>query len=627
MTLWKKRVAFERTDPERITNTLELANRVRSAYKEMICVLTLYPEAWHMWSMWEDLQAPSSRLTADVNGDSNSATQQQATTSNAIAVLQLGQGFLPDSTLLVHAESQLVETHAALADGKAPIGAVPSDCLRVWEQFLDRAPNSLAFCIYQRLVRRYQGVDAARKVFSRARRVLASSHSSSYQLHGGPEKESGSTGVDGDGEESTKHGKTKDNGNRTMVTNRLDPSVGKQAEAYVSSSGANQRATKYVRPGTIYIGPITWHLYASHATIEHRVNKLPETAARIYELGLRKHSSFLTKPTYILKYGQLLMELQDTVNLRALLTRALAACGDLKTPHVESLWDMTLQCEEVWSVSDPSNLDNIISVERKRRAALLGKEVEDVATGLRVDGEESKLGSQNTSLSELLIGNDGSGYNVSSMIVNGMNRSVDVLDVMGLWGDGSGAAKLHSSILNFGTLDDDAETISGGKSDRSYNRRTHYTRKVASGAGTTSMGMSGLADTGSTKTATARERFQQQSGQQNAPIQLAIQQSPDWLRPFLLLLPASRLRGMVVKAPPHMVEMALSSLRNSQLPAERPDDGADNTGSLAGSKRSSSRSGGGGDDSDEDDSGPSGSGGYGTTFRARQRAKLMSMNS
>ena len=65
------------------------------------------------------------------------------------------------------------------------------------------------------------------------------------------------------------------------------------------------------------------------------------------------------------------------------------------------------------------------------------------------------------------------------------------------------------------------------------------------------------------------------------------------------------------------------SLRNSQLPSEHPSNGP---GSTTGNKRSLSQSvDGGGDDSDEDESGPSGSGGYGTTFQAQQHSKLMTI--
>lgn len=106
------------------------------------------------------------------------------------------------------------------------------------------------------------------------------------------------------------------------------------------------------------------------------------------------------------------------------------------------------------------------------------------------------------------------------------------------------------------------------------------------------------------------------AGQPTA-MMLAIQQSPEWLRPLLLMLPASRLRLPIVSKPPlHMTELALNSLRVNQLPAERP---ADTNGS---NKRRAVN--GAGDSSDEEDvsAGP----GYGDLFRSRQRARLMAHN-
>ena len=40
------------------------------------------------------------------------------------------------------------------------------------ESFLERSPNTLGFILLQQMVRRYQGIDKAREVFARARRVL-----------------------------------------------------------------------------------------------------------------------------------------------------------------------------------------------------------------------------------------------------------------------------------------------------------------------------------------------------------------------------------------------------------------------------------------------------------------------
>ncbi|OEU10200.1 hypothetical protein FRACYDRAFT_264007 [Fragilariopsis cylindrus CCMP1102] len=627
LNLWKKRCAYERTNPERLTNPQELAHRIRQAYKEMVCVLTLYPEVWHMWSTWEDTLATSTAVPTTTPSSASSETT--VADNRSIAVLQIGQGHIPDSTLLVQAHVQLVEVHALhLTNGKA------SNVLEVLENYLERAPTSLGFCLYQRLVRRYKGIDAARVIFAKARRVLFQGfdqsggnlgNSSTVQTGVGganvvATSAAKSAGTDSGMTEDSNTSGTIINGNRWMVTNRLDPSIGKGAPMGPKSMTAPEKSQDNLNTSIIKIAPgqITWHLYACHATIEHRLNKSPEIAARVYELGLRKHSSFLTKPPYVLKYAKLLLELQDTVNLRALLTRALAACGDSKNSgQVEALWDMTLQCEEMWSISEPSNIEAAIAIERKRRVALLGPDVEDVSTGSRVGLTDSRatVGSTKSSLAEQLIRVDG--YNTSSLIVNGLGRTVDVLDIMGLWGDGSGGKK----YLNRSNFDENDELIPGGKSDRSYQDRLQFAEKLAAGVNVTGI-ISGL-EPGS-KLSSARERLQQGGGPvfQNTPIQLAIQQNPEWLRNMLLLLPASRLRSPIVpKAPPHMVVQALTTLRQNKLPEERPKDDKSKE-LLSGKKRAmgDNNTGGGGDSSDEE--GPSGSGGYGTQFRSRQAARM-----
>ncbi|VEU36726.1 unnamed protein product [Pseudo-nitzschia multistriata] len=628
LTLWKKRVAYERTNPERLTNTQELAHRVRQAYKEMVCVLTLYPEVWHMWSTWEETVVTSSAAASD---DTSAANPAAVFGNRSIAVLELGQEHIPDSTLLVHAQAQLEEIHflskASSAAGTTKT-ASPGDnpALRVFEKYIERAPTSLGFCLYQRLVRRYRGKDAARQTFARARRILSHGYdagNSGLSFNAG-EKLDRAGAEPAASEDSTA---TKVNGKRWMVTNRLDPSIGSKSVSRAKSQVASNDQEDTSSSIQVAPGPITWHLYACHATIEHRLNKSPEIAGRVYELGLRKHSSFLTKPSYVLKYAKLLLELQDTVNLRALLTRALAACADSKkSGQVEALWDMTLECEELWSILEPENIEVAVAIERKRRAALLGPDIEDVSTGSRVGLSDNRttIGVQKSTLAEQLLRTDG--YDTSSLIVNGLGRTVNVLDIMGLWGDGA-SRKQHSGMLN--NTDDGAdELIPGGKSDRSYQNRLQFAHKVAAGVSLIPGTMGGSEAPGS-KLLSARERLSQQQGGagpgfQNTPIQLAIQQQPEWLRGMLLMLPASRLRSPIVpKAPPHLVVQALTSLRQNKLPEERPNDdneGKNSSSSQSGKKRSALDANGG--DSSDEDTGPTGTGGYGTQFRARQRARM-----
>jgi hypothetical protein len=99
-------------------------------------------------------------------------------------------------------------------------------------------------------------------------------------------------------------------------------------------------------------------------------------------------------------------------------------------------------------------------------------------------------------------------------------------------------------------------------------------------------------------------------------MQNAIQQAPEWLRPLLLLLPASRLHlPIVAKPPPHLTELSLSSLRQNALPTERPAD------TTNGSNKRKSSGNTGGDSSDEENGGKK-AGGYGSQFRSRQRARM-----
>ena len=581
--LWKIRTGYERTNPERLAHN-DLCHRIRQGYKEMVCALTHHPECWHMWSMWEE--------TAKESNSSN----------RAIAVLQRARQFIPDSTLLVQAQAQLVELH----------NPKPEECLKVLESFLEIAPNTLGYTLYQQLVRRYKGIPAARTVFAKARRVLATSVETSEKQS---KQEDGAEGNEMETEEE-------ENGKRWMVTNRLDPSIGggttpsQPAEVVTSKMDESETGVDSSQQ-KLKPGPITWHLYASHATIEHRLNRSPEIAARVYELGLRKHASFLTKPAYVLRYAHLLLELQDTVNLRALLARALAACKESKSPAVAALWDMTLQFETLMSIADPSNVKEAIAIERKRRAALLGADTEDVCSGGRIGvGEAATIGAQKTTVAEQLVRSDG--YDVSSMIVNGMSRSVEVLNVMGLWGSGASSASvglLRTPAAKVAGMEEE-EDIPGGQSDETYQRRLQFAALAASGGSMESVG-----DTGS-KFLTARERLQQTAtAPQGSAINMALQQSPEWLRDLLLLLPASKLRTPVFNKPPlYMTEMALQTLKNSNLPAERPQDDkktAVNGKGLLGTKRGLD-----GDSSDEEN-GVRSSGGYGSQFRARQRARQL----
>ena len=589
LTLWKKRCSYERTNPERLESAA-LTIRVRQAYKEMICVLTRHPEAWHMWSSWEILQSGSDNKL-----------------DYAVSVLELGQQHIPDCTLLAYAEVQLIESHTDS----------PADCIGVMENFLERSPNTLGFVLYQQIVRRYKGMQEARSVFSHARRVLKEGAAAHY-AEGVPTVEAKQEVTQSEaGEDVTVKAVVADSGNRHMVTNRLNPEVGKAGKSVQATTGNNSSGDDFPidESGVKLIpGPITWQLYASHATMEHRLNNFPAIAARVYELGLRKHISFLTKAPYVLRYAQLLMELRDMENLRALLTRAVAACeaSEGNAAAAAAFLDMTLRFESLLAGTDPANLVSMRRMEQKRNASLMGAEVEDVATGGLVGmGDQGvAVGSTKSTIAEQLVRVEG--YDVSSNIVNGMTRLINVLEVTGLWGDGDGSSARQARLTSR-----DYDWDAGGQSDACYQRRLNFQRRSASGLSIEAA----LEGEGGSKHLSARERLQQGSGTINQPaqssaVQLAIQQAPEWLHPLLNLLPASRHRAAILsKPPPHMVEMALTSLRNDALPAERPSGKNGNA-----NKRQDN----GGESSDEEDL--FGGGGYGSEFRARQKKRQMTSN-
>jgi Suppressor of forked protein (Suf) len=590
LSLWKKRCAYERTNPERLGQD-ELIHRIRQAYKDFVCTFTLYPEAWHTWSTWELLQT----------GTHKESTKVEC----SIAVLQLAQVHIQDCTLLVYAESQVLELYSDQ----------PDSCIAVMERFLEKYPNTLGYVLFQQMIRRYKGKDEARSVFAKARRVLK---------YIGDNNE----GVSGEKTEEIKDSETDDQGvasssiltgtnHHRMVTNRLDPAIcsssndieppqKSQEDGDIETSGETE--TKVIP------GPITWQLYAAHATMEHRLNHSATTAARVYELGLRKHGSFLTNAQYVLRYAQLLLELQDTENLRALLTRAVAACeaDGNKGDAAAALWDMTLRFESIMSGSDPRNIALLKTVERRRHAALYGPEMEDVATGSLSSGNDViQVSGQKISISEQLIRTEG--YDVSSSIVSGFSRAVNVLEVMGLWGsDVSILGRRKKRLFNA----NDDELRAGSKSDASFQRRLNFQKQLEAGESIDSF----IGTDSISKLSSARERLVGTGITTTGPSSaaaLAIQQSPEWLRPLLNCLPASRLRTAILGKPPlHLVEMALSTLRSSTLPADRPTDILE--GSIP-RKRTLEE----GDDSeDENDTVGGIGGGYGNQFRARQKARI-----
>ena len=120
----------------------------------------------------------------------------------------------------------------------------------------------------------------------------------------------------------------------------------------------------------------------------------------------------------------------------------------------------------------------------------------------------------------------------------------------------------------------------------------------------------------------ARDRLMQQqatAAQANAAATIA-PGSPEWLRLLILHLPRVPPHRLGQRPPPHLIEMALASLKSNDLPAERPVDpvptavmGVPGMSAVDASAPSDPRKrkrgpggGGGGDSSDEENGGDEG---------------------
>ena len=667
LSRWTTRVSYERTNPERVSSA-DLTKRVRATYKEYAACFQRHPEVWDSWSAWEFLHSTSSS-DSGAGGGAVKLTGKimRKRAAMAEAVLCLGANNVPDCALLVLQRASVLERYG----GRAGEGGGEA-AIHLLSEYALTNPSTLIFVSLQKLVRKHVGVVAARAVFSKARRKLrvraedcvdgsSTERQSSVIVADDADGNKGSDEAVGSGK-SGKAGVKEGRGGGRMVTTRLAPSI---------AAGAVPKAAKDAAT-TAKGGIITHHLYSSHADIERYLNTSPHVAARVYELGLRRHRTFLTVPAYVLGYANLLLELGDWSNLRGLLARSVGACeeetaragsesdGDndastrARREASRPLWDAYLKIEALIScASGGGDADPVQAVEARRRKALYGPTSR--SNGADGSGEDvvcgafgAVEGSQHSNVADTLIRSDG--YDSSSMIANGLGRLVDSLQVCGLVGGGSAASggaggdglavSASISLATKVAADDNV----GGAADAGLRRRLSYVRKkeametLVNLTGGTVVGTVGARIAAGGAAGRVRERILQQQQQQQALVQASAATpispaSPEWLIPLIALLPKLALHRAGARPPPHLIEMALASLQTNSMPAERPEDAPHvaanglsdpaNVASVASAPPSDPRKRrapvGGDESSDEDNAGKSGGGGYGQQFRQRRR--------
>ena len=130
LSKWRRRAAYERTNPERLPSS-DLAGHVRASYREEICAFARHPEVWFEWSMWELLHGGSSAATSSSANGGGAANGQGGSGASAaliapakvgdwksggnalraVSVLSMGMESLPDCALLAQAQAEILERH------------------------------------------------------------------------------------------------------------------------------------------------------------------------------------------------------------------------------------------------------------------------------------------------------------------------------------------------------------------------------------------------------------------------------------------------------------------------------------------------------------------------------------
>ncbi|XP_031283342.1 cleavage stimulation factor subunit 77 isoform X2 [Pistacia vera] len=136
---WKRLLAFEKGNPQRIDNALS-NKRIIFTYEQCLMYLYHYPDIWYDYAIWH---AKSGSVDA------------------AIKVFQRSLKALPDSEMLRYAFAELEESRGAIQAAK-----------NLYESLLADGVNATALAHIQfiRFLRRNEGVEAARKYFLDARK-------------------------------------------------------------------------------------------------------------------------------------------------------------------------------------------------------------------------------------------------------------------------------------------------------------------------------------------------------------------------------------------------------------------------------------------------------------------------
>lgn len=145
---WRRLLAFEKGNPQRI-DSASSCKRVAFTYEQCLMYLYHYPDIWYDYATWHTQ-----------NGSVDSASK----------VFQRALKALPDSEVLRYAYAELEESRGGIQGSKL-----------IYENLLrnSNTATALGYIQFLRFIRRTEGVEAARKFFSEARK----SPNCTYQVY------------------------------------------------------------------------------------------------------------------------------------------------------------------------------------------------------------------------------------------------------------------------------------------------------------------------------------------------------------------------------------------------------------------------------------------------------------
>ena len=158
--LWKKYIAWERSNPMRTEDMSLVVHRVTFTIEQCLLCLGHHPAVWHQAAQFLELSSKILTEKGDVNAAKNLSNE-------AASMFVRATNALSKNMLLYFA-------HANFEEGRVKYEEVH----KIYQKFLDISDidPTLAFVQYMKFARRAEGIKSARTVFKRAREDTRCKH-------------------------------------------------------------------------------------------------------------------------------------------------------------------------------------------------------------------------------------------------------------------------------------------------------------------------------------------------------------------------------------------------------------------------------------------------------------------